>query len=62
MLFYMNWYECNASLDLGKHCLFPNSYIIIFVCLTNRKKKMVFCMLLKTRMIKKLKKVPVLGF
>ena len=39
MLFYMNWYEGNASLDLEKHCLFPNSYIIIYLCLITRKKR-----------------------
>ena len=38
MLFYMNWYKCSASQCSGKHCLFPNSYIL-FSCLIIGKKK-----------------------
>ena len=39
MLFYMNWYKCNTSLYSGKHCLFPNSYILFFVSYNWKKKK-----------------------
>ena len=62
MLFYMNWYKCNTSLYSGKHCLFPNSYILFFVSY-NWKKKRVLCIVLKTWMVKEPKrKVPIPGF
>ena len=38
MLFYMNWYKCSTSPYSGKHCLFPNSYILFFVSYNWKKK------------------------
>ena len=55
VLFYMSWYKCSTSLYSGKHCLFPHSYILFFVSY-NWKKKRLFCIVFKTRMVKEPKK------